>query len=183
MLLAELERALVRPSVAILCGTSRSRLGCLLGRGPQKIPKVGSRLAQWTRSTSNTANGQKLGRDDGTFLSRGVKRLIEAVEQDEGDGASVRRSIGTYKVKNFDPFLVFDHFRISAGAGFPNHPHRGQETVTYVLQGNIDHEDFTGASGSIGQGDLQFMSVGRGIMHAEMPPAHCTTRSVRDIWN
>lgn len=64
---------------------------------------------------------------------------------------------------------MLDHFHISDGAGFPDHPHRGQETITYMLEGNVDHEDFTGSSGTIGPGDLQFMTAGRGIMHAEMP--------------
>ena len=64
---------------------------------------------------------------------------------------------------------MLDHFTSSPGAGFPDHPHRGQETITYILQGAVDHEDFAGNSGTIEAGDLQFMTAGRGIMHAEMP--------------
>jgi redox-sensitive bicupin YhaK (pirin superfamily) len=64
---------------------------------------------------------------------------------------------------------MLDHFSIPPGAGFPDHPHRGQETITYLLSGAVDHEDFAGNKGTIGPGDLQFMTAGRGIVHAEMP--------------
>jgi quercetin 2,3-dioxygenase len=64
---------------------------------------------------------------------------------------------------------MLDHFNVGPGAGFPDHPHRGQETITYILQGAADHEDFAGNKGTIEAGDLQFMTAGRGIMHAEMP--------------
>jgi len=64
---------------------------------------------------------------------------------------------------------MLDHFKISPGAGFPDHPHRGQETITYLLEGAVDHEDFAGHQGTIRAGDLQFMTAGRGIVHAEMP--------------
>ncbi|KAF8252143.1 RmlC-like cupin [Wilcoxina mikolae CBS 423.85] len=64
---------------------------------------------------------------------------------------------------------MLDHFSVGSGAGFPDHPHRGQETITYLLHGSFDHEDFTGHKGTIYAGDLQFMTAGRGIVHAEMP--------------
>lgn len=64
---------------------------------------------------------------------------------------------------------MLDHFAIPPGAGFPDHPHRGQETITYLLSGAVDHEDFAGNKGTIHEGDLQFMTAGRGIVHAEMP--------------
>jgi redox-sensitive bicupin YhaK (pirin superfamily) len=100
--------------------------------------------------------------------ARSIAKQFLAIEQSEGVGARVRRSIGTMNARNFSPFLMLDHFSVKNG-GFPDHPHRGQETITYVLQGNIDHEDFTGSKGTIGPGDLQFMTAGRGIVHAEMP--------------
>ena len=81
----------------------------------------------------------------------------------------VRRSIGTPLLKHLTPFLMLDHATVGAGAGFPDHPHRGQETITYALHGSIDHEDFAGNKGTIHAGDLQFMTAGKGIMHAEMP--------------
>ncbi|KFH44806.1 Pirin-like protein [Hapsidospora chrysogenum ATCC 11550] len=102
-------------------------------------------------------------------VHRAIRQVFLAVEQAEGAGARVRRSIGTPKLRNFSPFLMLDHFSIKPGAGFPDHPHRGQETITYLLQGGVDHEDFAGNKGTISSGDLQFMTAGRGIVHAEMP--------------
>lgn len=100
---------------------------------------------------------------------RGIAKNFLAIEQAEGAGARVRRSVGTPRLKNLSPFLMLDHFTVPVGAGFPDHPHRGQETITYLLSGAVDHEDFAGNKGTIGPGDLQFMTAGKGIMHAEMP--------------
>lgn len=102
-------------------------------------------------------------------IPRAIRKAFLAISQSEGVGAQVRRSIGTPQLRNFSPFLMLDHFSVSPGAGFPDHPHRGQETITYLLQGAVDHEDFAGNKGTIETGDLQFMTAGRGIMHAEMP--------------
>ncbi|KAK0634812.1 RmlC-like cupin domain-containing protein [Bombardia bombarda] len=102
-------------------------------------------------------------------IPRTIRKVFLAIEQAEGAGARVRRSVGTPALRNFSPFLMLDHFSIKPGAGFPDHPHRGQETITYLLSGGVDHEDFAGNKGTIGPGDLQFMTAGRGIMHAEMP--------------
>jgi redox-sensitive bicupin YhaK (pirin superfamily) len=102
-------------------------------------------------------------------VPRTIRKVFLAIEQAEGAGARVRRSIGTPQLRNFSPFLMLDHFSIKPGAGFPDHPHRGQETITYLLTGAVDHEDFAGNKGTIGAGDLQFMTAGRGILHAEMP--------------
>ena len=102
-------------------------------------------------------------------VPRAIRQIFLAIEQSEGAGARVRRSIGTPKLRNFSPFLMLDHFTVHPGAGFPDHPHRGQETITYLLEGAVDHEDFAGNAGTIEAGDLQFMTAGRGIMHAEMP--------------
>ena len=100
---------------------------------------------------------------------RKIHKTFLAIEQSEGAGARVRRSIGTCQLQHFTPFLMLDHFSTPPDAGFPDHPHRGQETITYVLSGAIDHEDFMGNKGTIEAGDLQFMTAGRGIVHAEMP--------------
>ncbi|EGX97201.1 pirin [Cordyceps militaris CM01] len=102
-------------------------------------------------------------------VPRTIQKAFLAVEQAEGQGARVRRSIGTPALRHLTPFLMLDHFSIKPGAGFPDHPHRGQETITYLLEGAVDHEDFTGASGTINAGDLQFMTAGKGVQHAEMP--------------
>lgn len=104
-----------------------------------------------------------------TNAPRKIQKSFLAIEQSEGAGAKVRRSIGTPQLRNLSPFLMLDHFSIPASAGFPDHNHRGQETLTYLLSGAVDHEDFTGHAGTIHAGDLQFMTAGRGIMHAEMP--------------
>ncbi|KAL8713134.1 MAG: hypothetical protein Q9220_002655 [cf. Caloplaca sp. 1 TL-2023] len=98
-----------------------------------------------------------------------IAQILPALSQSEGAGATVRRSIGTPRLRTLSPFLMLDHFTVSPGAGFPDHPHRGQETITYLLHGAVDHEDFAGNAGTIEAGDLQFMTAGRGIMHAEMP--------------
>lgn len=102
-------------------------------------------------------------------VPRTLRKVFLAVEQAEGAGARVRRSIGTPALRNLSPFLMLDHFSIKPGAGFPDHPHRGQETITYLLEGGVDHEDFAGNRGTLAAGDLQFMTAGRGIVHAEMP--------------
>ncbi|GAA5907209.1 hypothetical protein JCM6882_008391 [Rhodosporidiobolus microsporus] len=102
-------------------------------------------------------------------VSRSVTKAILAVETPEGVGAVVRRSIGSPQLRNFTPFLMLDNFKVGPGAGFSDHPHRGQTTLTYMLEGEFDHEDFKGHKGRIGPGDLQFMIAGSGIMHAEMP--------------
>ncbi|XP_076880491.1 pirin [Brachyhypopomus gauderio] len=101
--------------------------------------------------------------------TRKVGRMILSVEQSEGVGARVRRSIGRRELKYLDPFLMLDEFRVSKPAGFPDHPHRGFETVSYVVSGVSAHEDFCGHSGKLEAGDLQWMTAGRGVVHSEMP--------------
>ena len=92
---------------------------------------------------------------------RAIQKSFLAIEQSEGVGARVRRSIGGIKLRNFTPFLMLDHFNSPDGTGaFPDHPHRGQETITYLIDGEIDHEDFTGSKGRLYPGDLQFMTAG-----------------------
>jgi len=115
-------------------------------------------------------------------IPRAIRKAFLAVEQSEGAGARVRRSIGTPQLRNFSPFLMLDHFTSSPGSGFPDHPHRGQETITYLLQGAVDHEDFAGNAGTIEAGDLQFMTAGKGIMHAEMPRQDGSTTVGMQLW-
>ncbi|KAA0707619.1 Pirin [Triplophysa tibetana] len=102
-------------------------------------------------------------------MIRRVCKAVLSVEQAEGVGARVRRSIGRRELKNLDPFLMLDEFNIAKPAGFPDHPHRGFETVTYLLSGVTAHEDSCGHSGTLEPGDLQWMTAGRGVIHAEMP--------------
>jgi len=91
------------------------------------------------------------------------------VETPEGAGALVRRSIGSMSLRNLTPFLMLDHFHVTEGAGFPDHPHRGQATITYMTEGSSKHEDSAGHKGTIETGGVQWMTAGRGIIHAEMP--------------
>lgn len=106
-------------------------------------------------------------------LPRQIQQVIEPEPVVEGAGVRLKRSIGTETMDYLDPFLLLDHFVSSDPrdykAGFPLHPHRGIETVTYVLRGEVHHKDTLGNSGSIGAGDVQWMTAGRGIMHEEMP--------------
>ncbi|XP_073058889.1 pirin-like protein [Primulina eburnea] len=112
---------------------------------------------------------------------RPVARKFLARPQQEGVGAVVRRSIGRFELKYFDPFLLLDEFSVSSPAGFPDHPHRGFETVTYMLQGAVTHEDFEGHKGTIEAGDLQWMTAGRGIVHSEMPASQGTQKGLQ-LW-
>jgi redox-sensitive bicupin YhaK (pirin superfamily) len=108
-----------------------------------------------------------------TSQTRSVVDLIEPVYVLEGAGVRLRRSIATRRLDYLDPFLLFDHFGSDDPddylAGFPMHPHRGIETVTYMLAGKVHHADSLGNSGDITAGDVQWMTSGRGIMHEEMP--------------
>ena len=106
--------------------------------------------------------------------ARLVKQVIDPQYVIEGAGVLLRRSFGPDRSNLFDPFLLFDHFAFNDPiegpiAGFPTHPHRGIETVTYMLDGNTRHRDSLGNLGVIGPGDVQWMTSGRGIMHEEMP--------------
>ncbi|UCC64066.1 MAG: pirin family protein [Anaerolineae bacterium] len=104
---------------------------------------------------------------------RGVIQSIEPQAVVEGAGVRLKRSIATRTLDYLDPFLLFDHFGsddpADYRAGFPLHPHRGIETVTYMLAGVVNHKDSLGNAGSIGAGDVQWMTSGRGILHEEMP--------------
>ena len=102
-------------------------------------------------------------------ISRRVAQKIFAQEQGDGVGVRLRRAIGNQQIRNLTPFLMLDHFRVDEGTGFADHPHRGQTTVTYMLDGYMEHEDFAGHRGIIGPGDIQWTCVGRGMVHAEMP--------------
>lgn len=97
-----------------------------------------------------------------------MKNVLAAESQD-GVGVRLRRAIGMGDVRNLSPFLMLDFFKVHEGSGFADHPHRGQSTLTYMMEGYFQHEDFAGHSGVIGPGDIQLMCAGKGIMHAEMP--------------
>ena len=104
---------------------------------------------------------------------RPVKSIVSSKPTIEGAGVHLRRAFGFGDTTEFDPFLLLDDFRNDRPdeyrAGFPWHPHRGIETITYVLAGNVEHGDSLGNRGNLGSGDVQWMTAGRGILHQEMP--------------
>lgn len=106
-------------------------------------------------------------------LYRPVEMVLAARPTLEGAGVQLKRGFGNGFEKQFDPFLLFDDFSGDSPdkflAGFPWHPHRGIETITYVLEGDVEHGDSMGNSGKIGPGDVQWMTAGSGIVHQEMP--------------
>jgi redox-sensitive bicupin YhaK (pirin superfamily) len=110
----------------------------------------------------------------GTTTDRPVSHIIEPEKVVDGAGVTLRRSIAPQRANLYDPFLLLDHFSFNDPlegpiSGFPMHPHRGIETVTYMLEGSTRHRDSLGNAGLIGAGDVQWMTSGRGIMHEEMP--------------
>ncbi|HLH43927.1 MAG TPA: pirin family protein [Bryobacteraceae bacterium] len=111
---------------------------------------------------------------------RPVKRLIHSKPTLEGAGVHLRRAFGFGNTNDFDPFLLLDDFRNDNPeqylAGFPWHPHRGIETITYVLAGTVEHGDSIGNSGVISAGDVQWMTAGSGIIHQEMPKGDAAGR-------
>jgi redox-sensitive bicupin YhaK (pirin superfamily) len=117
---------------------------------------------------------------------RKVLEIFEPQTVIEGAGVRLKRSIATRTLDYLDPFLLFDHFSSDNPAdylaGFPMHPHRGIETVTYMLAGVVNHRDSIGNAGSIGAGDVQWMTAGRGIMHEEMPHPHQGKMAGFQLW-
>jgi len=111
---------------------------------------------------------------------RPVSQITRAQPALEGAGVHLHRAFGFGKTEDFDPFLLFDDFRNERpedySAGFPWHPHRGIETITYVLAGSVDHGDSLGNKGALAAGDVQWMTAGSGIMHQEMPKGDANGR-------
>lgn len=105
--------------------------------------------------------------------TRKVKQIFQSKQTLEGAGVHLKRAFGFSEVPLFDPFLLFDDFRSDIPEhylnGFPWHPHRGIETITYVLTGDVEHGDSLGNKGIISSGDIQWMTAGSGIIHQEMP--------------
>jgi redox-sensitive bicupin YhaK (pirin superfamily) len=107
------------------------------------------------------------------LIVRPVNKVWKSKPTIEGAGVHLRRAFGFHEMPGLDPFLLMDDFRSENPrdyqAGFPWHPHRGMETITYVLEGDVEHGDSLGNSGVIGAGDIQWMTAGSGIVHQEMP--------------
>ena len=111
---------------------------------------------------------------------RPIKRVLTPKDTIEGAGVRLKRAFGFGETSDFDPFLLFDDFRNERPedflAGFPWHPHRGIETITYVLAGSVEHGDSLGNKGNLRSGDVQWMTAGSGIMHQEMPKGDASGR-------
>ncbi|WP_028317303.1 pirin family protein [Desulfobulbus elongatus] len=107
------------------------------------------------------------------MMPRKIKKILKSRPTIEGAGVHLKRAFGYSQVPEFDPFLMLDDFHTGNPdeylAGFPWHPHRGIETITYVLEGLVEHGDSMGNSGAIGVGDVQWMTAGSGVIHQEMP--------------
>jgi redox-sensitive bicupin YhaK (pirin superfamily) len=120
------------------------------------------------------------------MIERGLLDAVTPVAVSDGAGVRLRRSIATERIDHLDPFFLFDHFGSENAddyvAGFPMHPHRGIETVTYMLDGSVAHRDSLGNSGVIGAGDVQWMTAGSGILHEEMPKAGPRRLDGFQIW-
>ena len=121
-----------------------------------------------------------------TIKSRHVVHLIQPQPVIEGAGVRLKRSIAGRELDYLDPFLLFDHFGSDNPAdylaGFPMHPHRGIETVTYMLAGRVTHRDSLGNAGAIGAGDVQWMTAGGGILHEEMPEPADSKMAGFQLW-
>lgn len=119
-------------------------------------------------------------------LNRKIRRVIHGYATSDGAGVRLTRIFGFYEQGLLDPFLMLDFF-VSDNpndfiAGFPWHPHRGMETITYLLDGKVEHSDSLGNSGVIGKGDIQWMTAGRGIIHQEMPRTDGGRLAAFQLW-
>lgn len=116
-----------------------------------------------------------------TVLPPGLQ-IIDAAAMQEGQGAEVRRLFPLPRgLMNFDPFVLWDHFFLQAGTGFPDHPHRGFEAITYLFEGNMQHRDNLGNDSTVSAGGAQRFTAGRGIVHSEMPAAQGRTSGIQ-LW-
>ncbi|WP_223789548.1 pirin family protein [Marinicella meishanensis] len=115
-----------------------------------------------------------------------INRIINGLPASDGAGVKLTRIIGNHQLSELDPFLLLDHFGSDQAndyiAGFPPHPHRGFETVTYMLQGKMRHQDSVGNDGVITDGGIQWMTAGRGIIHSEMPEQTAGVLSGFQLW-
>jgi hypothetical protein len=115
-----------------------------------------------------------------------IQKIVKARPTSDGAGVKLRRVFGYNEIPDFDPFLLFDHFGSDKPedymAGFPWHPHRGIETVTYMLKGSVEHGDSMGNAGVIETGDVQWMTAGNGIIHQEMPQGGTDGMSGFQLW-
>ncbi|MFQ5586240.1 MAG: pirin family protein, partial [Thermodesulfobacteriota bacterium] len=108
-------------------------------------------------------------------------QVRHAVEMKEGNGADVKRLMPVPGFMNYDPFVLWDHFDVRPDAGFPDHPHRGFEAITYVFEGSMNHKDNLGNESTVTRGGAQRFTAGKGIVHSEMPSPEGHTRGIQ-LW-
>lgn len=120
------------------------------------------------------------------MAERSIKRRIKAIDSMDGAGVRIRRSVGSSQFARIDPFLMLDNFSSDNPddyiAGFPAHPHRGFETVTYMIEGRMRHRDHMGNEGVLRSGGVQWMTAGRGVIHEEMPEQESGLMSGFQLW-
>ena len=131
-------------------------------------------------TTENIMTLSRVSRAGGSAISRAVERVVDAPSGFEGEGFPVRRALSQLSLESIDPFIMMDQmgeveYEVGEAKGTPWHPHRGFETVTYLIDGVFNHRDSNGGGGIIGNGDTQWMTAGAGILHIEAP----TEESVR----
>jgi redox-sensitive bicupin YhaK (pirin superfamily) len=122
----------------------------------------------------------------GIMTTRTLQRVIRGIAASDGAGVKLRRSLGQSPFARLDPFLMLDHFSTDNAddyiAGFPDHPHRGFETVTYMIDGHMQHKDHLGHVGDLKSGGVQWMTAGRGIIHSEMPQQEAGRMRGFQLW-
>lgn len=112
----------------------------------------------------------------------GQHKVVSAIEAIEGEGAVVKRLFPVRReLMNFDPFVLWDHFELSPDSGFPQHPHRGFEAITYLFEGGIEHKDNLNNSSTITSGGAQRFTAGKGIVHSEMPASDTVSKGIQ-VW-
>src|SRR6188472_3523684 len=127
---------------------------------------------------------QQLNQKESVNKNRSINKIITSLKTTEGEGFIVNRSFPTNSISYIDPFLLLDEigpmdFKPGQAKGAPDHPHRGFETVTYMIDGAVEHEDSAGNAGRIGPGSVQWMTAGAGVIHSEMPAREMQTEGGR----
>lgn len=167
-LLAAVSRREFLRRAALMAGAATGAAAGAAALGGSVWPR--ELLAMSTGASGSTLTPSE---EEAAMSIRPVKRVTQSQPTMEGAGVRLRRAFGFQATGDFDPFLLFDDFRgddpRDYSAGFPWHPHRGIETITYVLAGSVEHRDSLGNQGRMGPGDVQWMTAGSGILHQEMP--------------
>ncbi|KAL6644283.1 hypothetical protein ACP70R_015891 [Stipagrostis hirtigluma subsp. patula] len=159
------------PSSSPLHGPARSAMAA----AGEEMEKMASAQKTLGAQSDEECAGDDVGRP------RAVVQKLTCERKPLGEGFALWRGMCRPELQDLDPFLSFDEFEFCPPAGFPDHPHRGFENVTYILEGGLSYHDFSGHKGTINTGDVQWMTAGRGVVHAEMPGVQGVQRGI-NIW-